>query len=122
MQTRDVCSSKISADRALSGFAKNLGLDTVCLGSRSFLAPAGRDESVILMGIWVSTRDFKEVGCTVRVGDPSDELIVDGGDEMSLLNVDGVVLESGSKLKTPVGNDKFGEKVAFPGESPFIVI
>ena len=73
------------------------------------------------MGICVSTRDFNDVGCTVRRGLPSIESTVEGGDEMSLLNVDGVALDSGSKEK-PLVENCAGLKVAWFGESPFIVI
>jgi hypothetical protein len=65
---------------------------------------------------------LSDVGCTVNVGDPSAELIVDGGEEMSLVKVEGVVLDSGSKLNVAVENCKLGEKVALPGESPFMVM
>lgn len=42
---------------------------------------------------------------------------------MSLLNVEGVALESAaSKLNPLAANWRFGENVAFPGESPFIVM
>ncbi len=74
------------------------------------------------MGIWVSTRDFSEVGCTVRTGAPSAELTVEGGDEISLVKVEGVALDSGSKLNRVAPNWRLGEKVAFPGESPFMVM
>lgn len=75
------------------------------------------------MGICVSTRDFNEVGYTISIGRASAEVAVDGGDELSLLKVDGVALDSvGSKLRALLENWRFGEKVALPGESPFIVM
>ena len=75
------------------------------------------------MGIWVSTRDFNEVGYTVNIESVSAELEVDGGDSMSLFNVDVVVANSfASKFNPLVGNWRLGEKVAFPGESPFMVM
>jgi len=83
---------------------------------------AGSWDRVNLIGIWVSTRDLREVGWTVSKGAPSAEFIVEGGDEVSLLKVDGVVLDSGSKVKPVAENCILGEKVAFPGESPFMVI
>lgn len=93
------------------------------MGSRSFFTPGGRNDRVILIGIWVSTRDLSEVGWTVSCGrTPSAEFTVEGGEEMAFSNEEGVALDSGSNVKPAPGNCKFGENVIFPGESPFMLM
>jgi hypothetical protein len=79
-------------------------------------------DRVNLIGICVSTLDFREVGCTVSTGTPSAEVAVDGGEETSFVKVEGVALDSGSKVNPVAENCMFGENTAFPGESPFIVM
>src|ERR1700733_3150850 len=122
VQTSDVYNSSISADRSASGLARNLGFETVCVGRRSFVTPAGNGANIILMGICVSTRDLSDVGNTKSSGCGLVEVMVDGGDDTSFAKLEGVVLESGSNEKPLCGNCRFVEKVAFPGESPFMVI
>jgi hypothetical protein len=122
VQTSDVYSSRISGDRSASGLARNLGFETVCVGKRSFVTPAGRGANIILMGICVSTRDLSEVGYTKSSGCPLWELAVEGGDERSFAKLEGVALDSGSNKNPLCGNGRFGEKAALPGESPFMVI
>lgn len=75
-----------------------------------------------MIGICVSTLDLREVGCTVRIGLPSAELTVEGGVDTSFVKVEGVAVDSGSNVRPLVENWTFGENIALPGESPFMVI
>jgi hypothetical protein len=47
--------------------ARNLSLETVCEGRRSFFIPAGNGKRVNRIGICVSTRVLRGVRWTVRV-------------------------------------------------------
>lgn len=53
---------------SVEGGARNLSLEMVCDGRRSFLTLVGSGDRVNRIGIWVSTRDLSEVGWTVRTG------------------------------------------------------
>ena len=94
VHTNDTVSSNVSGDLSLSALAKNLGFETVCVGSLNFLIPGGKGFMVILIGIWVSTLDLSVVGYMCSEGCPSIECVVDGGEENSLANDEGVPLDS----------------------------
>ncbi len=67
VQTRAVWSSSMSGERWAGGLASSLGLEMVWVGRWSLLMPGGSGDSLSLMGICVSTRDFRGILSTERV-------------------------------------------------------
>jgi len=125
VQTRLVYSSNVSADFSGVGFASSLGFEIVCVGRCSFVTPGGSGKSVICIGIWVSTLDFRGVLAIVRVGATtfSELLMVEGGEDRDFPKVEGVAVESDSPAVKPLTlNPIFACKTEFCGELPFMVI
>lgn len=110
----------------MPGFARNLGFEIVCAGRHNFFTPIGSGYRVILIGICVSTRDFKAVGWMINIGRRSglpDTPI--GGDT----GVKGcprfccIVEFLGDSNGRPAWPKfKFGDNVGLSGEPVFIVI
>jgi len=93
----------VSGDLSGGGFASSFGLEIVCAGRCSFETPCGSGKSVITIGICVSTLDFRGVGLIVNIeAIPFSELIVDGGEDRSFPNVEGVVVESDIPFVKPL--------------------